>query len=121
MNKKKGAVIGLITVFFSFVVALFLFRAQEIKPSTFDIALGVMGILGLTVASYFLFRTKKLYLFLGLGLVLSLSGTGVVRFLWKPYPQIASILYPLCVLLAFVFFVVAVIKMSKEFLGRFKR
>ncbi len=73
------------------------------------------SIVGFTIASYFLFRNKNIFLFMSLGLILSLSGSGAFLFLGKSYPKIAGILHPLCILLAFAFFIIAIIKMSKEF------
>ncbi len=77
-------------------------------------ALVLISILGFTIASYFLFINKKIFLFMSLGLVLSLIGSGIFVFPWKSYARIARILYPIFILLALVFFIIAITKMSKE-------
>jgi len=77
-------------------------------------ALVLICILGFTIASYFLFINRKIFLFMSLGLTFSLIGGGISVFLWNSYALISKILYPLCVLIAFVFFIIAIIKMSKE-------
>lgn len=77
-------------------------------------ALVLISIFGFTIASYFLFINKKIFLLMSLGLMLSLIGSGIFVFLGKSHDRIAGILYPLCILMALVFFIVAIIKMSKE-------
>jgi hypothetical protein len=119
--EKRGPLIGIMTLVIGFAVFYLVIGGLGIRPSLLECVIGAIGILGLIAASYFLFRTKHAFLFIILGMLFTLGGIAVVRIMWPLYPQIASILYPFCVSLALVFFVLSTIKMGKEFIEKVKK
>jgi hypothetical protein len=58
---------------------------------------------------------KRVFLYMALGTIFSMSGHLIVFVLWEPYPQISMVLFPISVLAAAVFGCMAAFEVFKYF------
>jgi hypothetical protein len=120
---KKWKVIALIPAIVFLVIVFFLpnlLRLLRLRSPIPEYAFLIIGLTGLVIFSYFLFRSKKIFLFVVLGLIFSLGSNFIVSCLWKSYPQISIFVFPLFLLLAFIFFAIATFMMFKDLFKRIR-
>jgi hypothetical protein len=120
---KKWKVIALIPAIVFLVIVFFLpnlLRLLRLRSPIPEYAFLIIGLTGLVIFSYFLFRSKKIFLFVVLGLIFSLGSNFIVSCFWKSYPQISIFVFPLFLLLAFIFFAIATFMMFKDLFKRIR-
>jgi len=118
---EKWKIIAIIPAIIFFGIAFFYPTLFKFKSPIIETAV-IIGLIVFIIISFFLYKSKKIFLYLMLGLVLTAAGYGIVFLQWlQSYPLISMFILTIVVLLSIIFLGISGFKMFKDLFYRLKK
>ena len=95
---KKWKVIAFIPAIVLFGIVFLFPSVLAFKSSVLTWIVFSVGIILLVIIFYAQFKSKKVFLFLVLGVISTFASYAMVFILWKPYPEISIVMFPILLL-----------------------
>jgi hypothetical protein len=118
MQKKYLIILVLIPVLVSFSIAIFWPNVFKLKYPLFEITIGILGLAGITISTFFLFRSR---LYFALGVIFAIVSNMIPFFIWDRFPYFSKVGFPLTLFLAVTFLCIAAYRSLREFIDRFRK
>ena len=116
-SKIKGTIIG----FVLFALSVLLAHIYKIKMPLVENVIPLIGLALLIIISIVLFKSKHIFLFIVLGILLAFLGYSLLFVFWEPYPKFAILLFPIVLLLSAVFLCIGTLKIYKNFIKNLRK
>ena len=116
MDKSK--IIGIIFGFALFGLAICFGSKLQFESAIIEAIIAVIGLIVFMVVTFFLFRAKRIFLFVALGILLMFANYAIIFIFWEFHPQMSIIVLPIVLLISIVFLGIGVFRMVKNVLNK---
>ena len=116
---KTWKIIAFVPAIVCLGIVIFYPNILKFKSSKIDTVLPIIGLVVFITISYFIFKSKKIFLYIILGFIFTLISYGIVFHHWlQSYPIISITLITIFLLIIIIFLGFATYKMIKDLFNK---